>query len=103
VGSRFYTTLPIDGSLPDTGERRAIATRCGLKRQEIENIFDQLEALGWVIRTPGPLWSKPPHSQVNPEVHRRFAERATQEAIERERNREMLQEMFGTQMKRDDQ
>jgi bifunctional non-homologous end joining protein LigD len=35
--------------------------------------------------------------------HRRFAERATQEAVERERNREMLQEMFGTQMKRDDQ
>ena len=91
------------GSLPDTGERRAIATRCGLKRQEIENIFDQLEALGWLIRTPGPLWSKPRHWQVNPEVHRRFAERATQEAIERERNREMLQEMFGTQMKRDDQ
>jgi putative ABC transport system substrate-binding protein len=78
-------------SLPDTGERRAIATRCGLKRQEIEHIFDQLEALGWLIRTPGPLWSKPPHWQVNPEVHRRFAERATQEAIERERNREMLQ------------
>jgi hypothetical protein len=49
------------------------------------------------------LWSKPPHWQVNPEVHRRFAERATQEAVERERNREMLQEMFGTQMKRDDQ
>src|SRR5690348_15516108 len=39
-----------DGSLPDTGERRAIAARCGLKRQEIENIFDQFEALGWLIR-----------------------------------------------------
>ena len=44
----------------------------GLERQEIESLFDQLEALGWLIRTPGPRWSAPPHWQVNPEVHRRF-------------------------------
>jgi hypothetical protein len=67
--------------------------------RKIENIFDQFEALGWLIRTPGPLWSKPPHWQVNPEVHRRFAERATQEAVERERNREMLQEIRHTNEK----
>jgi hypothetical protein len=66
----------------------------GLERQEIENLFDQLEALGWLIRTPGPLWSKPPHWQVNPEVHRRFAERAAREATERAKQRAMLQEMF---------
>ena len=66
----------------------------GLERQEIEKIFDQLEALGWLIRTPGLLWSKPPHWQVNPEVHRRFAERAAREATERAKEREMLQEMF---------
>jgi hypothetical protein len=67
----------------------------GLERQEIESIFDQLEALGWLTRTPGPLWSKPPHWLVNPEVHRRFAERAAREATERARERDMLQEMFG--------
>jgi DNA polymerase I-like protein with 3'-5' exonuclease and polymerase domains len=67
----------------------------GLERREIESIFDQLEALGWLTRTPGPLWSKPPHWLVNPEVHRRFAERAAREAIERARERDMLQEMFG--------
>jgi len=66
----------------------------GLERQEIENLFDQLEALGWLTRTPGPLWSKPPHRQVNPEVHRRFAERAAREATERAKQREMFQEMF---------
>jgi hypothetical protein len=66
----------------------------GLKRHEIENVFDQLEALGWLTRTPGPLWSKPPHWQVNPEVHRRFAERAAREATERAKQRAMLQEMF---------
>ena len=66
----------------------------GLEKQEIENLFDQLEALGWLIRTPGPRWSAPPHWQVNPEVHRRFAERAAREAAERAKEREMLQEMF---------
>ena len=66
----------------------------GLERQEIENLFDQLEALGWLTRTPSPLWSKPLHWQVNPEVHRRFAERAVREAAERAKEHEMLQEMF---------
>ena len=67
----------------------------GLERQEIESIFDQLEALGWVFRTPGPYRSSPLHWQVNPEVHRRFSERAAREAAQRERDREMLREMFG--------
>jgi hypothetical protein len=66
----------------------------GLKRQEIEDIFDQLEALGWLIQTPGPRWSSPPRWLVNPEVHRRFAERAEREAAERTKTREMLVEMF---------
>ncbi|MGA8695383.1 MAG: hypothetical protein WB689_16400, partial [Xanthobacteraceae bacterium] len=56
--------------------------------------FDQLEALGWLTRTPSPMWSKPPHWQVNPEVHRRFTERAKREAVERAKRREMLQQMF---------
>jgi hypothetical protein len=67
----------------------------GLERREIEGILEQLEALGWVTRTPGPRWSDPPHWLVNPEVHRRFSERAAREATERKRNREMLQAMFG--------
>jgi hypothetical protein len=29
----------------------------GLERREIESIFDQLEARGWVFRTPGPYIS----------------------------------------------
>ena len=70
----------------------------GLERQDIESIFDQLEALGWVFRTPGPYRSSPLHWQVNPEVHRRFSERAARESAERERDREMLREMFGAGM-----
>ena len=67
----------------------------GLERQDIESIFDQLEALGWVFRTPGPYRSSPLHWQVNPEVHRRFSERAARESAQRECDREMLREMFG--------
>jgi hypothetical protein len=66
----------------------------GLERREIENLFDQLEALGWLTRTPSSMWSKPPHWGVNPEVHRRFAERAAREAAERAKRQEMIQEMF---------
>ena len=66
----------------------------GLERQEIEGIFDQLEALGWLIRMPNPRWSSPPHWQVNPEAHHRFAARAAREATDRAKEREMVQEMF---------
>jgi hypothetical protein len=66
----------------------------GLERLEIESIFEQLEALGWLIRMQGPYRSAPPHWQVNPQVHRRFAERAVREAAERAKEREMLREMF---------
>ena len=74
----------------------------GLERQEIERIFDQLEALGWLMApVPAPYSSKPPHRQVNPEVHRRFAERAVREAAERVKEHEMLQEMFGASKSRE--
>jgi hypothetical protein len=66
----------------------------GLERRDIESVFDQLEALGWLMRTPSPLWSKPPHWLVNPEVHRRFAERAAQETTERAKQQVLLQETF---------
>jgi hypothetical protein len=66
----------------------------GLERLEIEGIFEQLEALGWLMRTPSPYRSTPPHWQVNPEVHRRFAERAVRETAERAKEREILHEMF---------
>jgi hypothetical protein len=66
----------------------------GLERLEIESIFEQLEALGWLMRTPSPYRSTPLHWQVNPQVHRRFAERAVRETAERAKEREILQEMF---------
>jgi Protein of unknown function (DUF3987) len=66
----------------------------GLERQDIERVFDQLEALGWLMPTPSPYRSKPPHWEVNPEVHRRFAARGEREATERAKQRALIQEMF---------
>ena len=65
-----------------------------LKRRETEAIFEQLEALGWVTRTPGPRHSDPPHWVVNPVVHQKFAERAEAEKKRRAREREMIADLL---------
>jgi hypothetical protein len=67
----------------------------GLERQDIDAVFQQLDALGWVSQTLGPRSTSPAHWVVNPAVHQLFAERAVREAAERARQREMLAEMFG--------
>ena len=60
----------------------------GLTRRETDNVCEQLEALGWVTRTPGPR--KGLHWIVNPNVHVRFAERAAKEAARRAATRELI-------------
>jgi hypothetical protein len=67
----------------------------GLDRREVEALFDQLDAFGWINRVPGPRPSAPPHWQVNPAVHTKFAARAQAEAERRERDRAMIQELAG--------
>jgi hypothetical protein len=69
--------------------QRGIAAMSGLKRQEVEAIYDQLESLGWLSRVQGPRRDSA-HWEVNPEVHRKFAERAAREAAERAAGRETL-------------
>jgi hypothetical protein len=66
----------------------------GLKKHETEAIFEQLEALGWIIRTPGGRPSDPPHWMVNPAVHQRFAERAEAARKRRAQDREMIGELL---------
>jgi hypothetical protein len=61
-----------------------------LERRDIESIFDQLDAFGWITRIPGPRPSDAPHWVVNPIVHQKFAERARSEAERRKREREMI-------------
>ena len=74
--------------------QRGDRTMRSLERPEIDRIFEQLDALGWVSRIPGRRLTDPPHWLVNPEVHRRFAERAAREAEGRAQEREMLKVMF---------
>jgi hypothetical protein len=65
-----------------------------LKRHETDAIFEQLDALAWVTRTPGPRPSDPPHWIVNPVVHQKFAERAEVERKRLERDREVIANVF---------
>ncbi len=37
-----------------------------LERRDTEAVFEQLEALGWLTRTPGPRLTVPSHWDVNP-------------------------------------
>ena len=64
-----------------------------LERRDTEAVFEQLEALGWVTMTPGPRRTDPPHWNVNPRVHEKFAERAKAEAERRQRVREIITDM----------
>jgi Protein of unknown function (DUF3987)/Primase C terminal 2 (PriCT-2) len=70
--------------------QRGDRTMRGLERRDIEAIFDQLDALGWITRTPGPRPTDPPHWIVNPVVHRKFAERGQAEAERRQRERSTI-------------
>jgi hypothetical protein len=75
--------------------QRGDRTMRGLERQDIDGIFQQLDALGWISQTLGPRPTSPAHWIVNPAVHQLFAQRAEREAADRVKQREMLAEMFG--------
>jgi hypothetical protein len=67
--------------------QRGDRTMRKLERRDIEKIFDQLDAFGWITRTPGMRPSDPSHWIVNSVVHQKFAERARAESERRERDR----------------
>jgi hypothetical protein len=67
--------------------QRGDRTMRKLERRDIERIFDQLDAFGWITPTPGLRPSDPAHWIVNPVVHRKFAERAQTEGERRKRER----------------
>jgi hypothetical protein len=81
--------------------QRGDRTMRKLGLRDTENICQQLSALGWVNRVSGARAGDPPHWNVNPEVHRRFEERARQEAERRSREREMIAAMLSPNPLRD--
>lgn len=71
--------------------QRGDRTMRGLKDFEIRPLLEQLAALGWLERLDPPRPSSPPHWQVNPAVHLRFAERGRRENERRRQAREAIQ------------
>ena len=58
-------------------------------REDIAQMIDPLEAYGWIM--PEALNDYPPRAWVvNPEVHKRFAQRAQEETTRRQGLREMV-------------
>ena len=66
-----------------------------LERRDTEAVFEQLEALGWVTKIPGPRLPDPPHWIVNPAAHQRFEERAKAEADRRQQEQAMILDIVG--------
>jgi hypothetical protein len=73
--------------------QRGDRTMRSLGKQDVESIFHQLEALGWIDMVPG-RYSSPPRWAVNHQVHVKFRERAASEAERRSRERAMIAELF---------
>jgi Protein of unknown function (DUF3987)/Bifunctional DNA primase/polymerase, N-terminal len=61
-----------------------------LTKRETEDVFEQLEALGWLTRQRGGRPSDPLHWAVNSECHRLFAKRAEAEAARRSEARDLI-------------
>ena len=82
--------------------QRGDRTMRGLGRREIEAVFDQLDALGWVDRIPGHRPTDSPRWIVNPVVHTKFAERAEAEKGGRERERETIASLLKGQTRQEE-
>jgi hypothetical protein len=70
--------------------QRGDRTMRNLLKKDIEKIFDQLDALGWINRIPGGRPADPPRWGINPECHRLFQARAEKEASRRLSTREAI-------------
>jgi len=74
--------------------QRGSRTMRGMTKRDIEKVFEQLDAFGWISRVvvhhPGYRPSDPPHWIVNPEVHRLFRDRAQRESSRRLSVREAI-------------
>jgi len=71
--------------------QRGDRTMRGLKKREIEDVFSQLDAFGWIEILPKFRANESPRGKVNPEVHVLFAERARKEEERRRRAREEIE------------
>ena len=71
----------------------------GLQDRDIRPLFEQLAALGWLVRVDGMRAGSPPHWRVNPRVHALFAEKAAEEIRRREDARAIISEASAVRSK----
>jgi hypothetical protein len=65
-----------------------------LTKRETEEVFEQLEALGWLTRARGGGRTDRPFWAVNPHCHQLFAERGETERARREKARDLIRELL---------
>ena len=75
--------------------QRGNRTMRGLERRDVQRIFQQLEALGWLHEVPSRRVTDPPHWAVNPMCHQLFRHRGHFEAETRARARAQIAESLG--------
>jgi hypothetical protein len=63
-----------------------------MKRKNVEDIFDQLDAFGWITKSTDK--NRNIHGAVNPRVHELFEEQAKAEAIRMEAARKAMKIAF---------
>jgi phage/plasmid primase-like uncharacterized protein len=76
--------------------QRGDGTMRKLTKRDIEDVFHQLAALGWLEVLPSLRANESPRARVNPEVHALFAERGREEEERRRRAREEIAEALST-------
>lgn len=83
------------GVVSNRDVQRGDSTMRGLERNQIQRIFEQMEALGWLEQAPARRAMDPPIWKVNPAVHSLYAARAKSERTRRLAAREAIAEMVG--------
>lgn len=76
--------------------QRGDRTMRKLTNRDTRGIFEQLEALGWVVSTPGRRPTDAPKWVVNPRCHKLFADRAVKERTRREEIKRIIKESLRT-------
>jgi Protein of unknown function (DUF3987) len=82
------------GRITNRDVQRGDRTMRRLTKRDTEIVFEQLEALGWVMRMPPTRPTDPPHWHVNERCHQLFENRAKEEAERRRREHAALVQMF---------
>jgi hypothetical protein len=75
--------------------QRGDRTMRAIRETDIRPLLEQLASLGWLERIDGPRPSSQPYWTVNPAVHRKFAERGSEETARRENARRAVAGLMG--------